>query len=83
MGDLPGPPGGDAYPAELHTDQTEPDGPKVPEPGPVAGGDGEGGKHQTSSEVRESHQGDSAEKAPGQKETGLLIFCVSKRNTFY
>lgn len=90
MGGLPGPSGGDSDPAEVHTNQTEADGPKVPEPGPVAGGDGEGGKHQTSSEVRQSHQGDSAEETPGQREPGfllksfqvhiryaLLIFCAS------
>lgn len=73
VGCLPGPSGGDADPAELHTDQTEASRPKVPKPGPVAGGDGEGGKHQTSSEVRQSHQGDSAEETPGQRETWFLL----------
>lgn len=70
MGGLPGPPGGDTDSAELHTDQTEADGPKVPEPGPLAGGDGEGRKHQTSSAVRQRHQGDSAEETQGQGEEG-------------
>lgn len=73
MGSLPGPLGGDADSAELHTEQIEADGPKVPEPGPVAGGDGEGGKHQTSPEVRQSHQGDSAEETPGKSAKGFWL----------
>lgn len=83
MGGLPGPFRGDTDPAELHTDQTEANGPKIPEPSTVVGGYGEGFKHQTSSEVRQSHQGDSAEETPGQRETGfsslykILIFCAS------
>lgn len=72
VGGLPGSSGGDSGPTELHTDQTEADGPKVPEPGPVAGGNGEGGKHQTSSEVRQSQQGDSAKETPGKRETWFL-----------
>lgn len=43
VGGLPGSSGGNSGPAELHTGQIEADGPKVSEPGPVAGGDGEGG----------------------------------------
>ncbi len=62
MGGLSGPSGGDAHSAELHAEQTEADGSEVPEPGPVAGGDGEGGKRQTSSEVRQSIQGDSSKE---------------------
>lgn len=73
MGGLPGPPGGDADPARLLAGQTEAGGSKVPKPGAVAGRDGEDGKHQTSSAVRQSHQGDAAEETPGKRETRFLL----------
>ena len=76
VGGLPGPSGGDPDPAELHADQTEADGPKVLEPGPVAAGDGEGGKPQRSSEVRQRHQGDSAEETQGQRKISSPCYVI-------
>lgn len=72
MGILPEPPGGDAGPAALCADQTEADGSQVPEPGSVAGGHGEDGKHQKQSEVGQKHQAESAQETPGERKKYLL-----------
>ena len=73
MGVLPGPPGRDADPAWLLAGPTEAGGSEVPEPGTVAGGDGEVGKCQTSSAVRQSNQRNTAEETPGKRETRFLL----------
>lgn len=67
MGSLPGPSGGDPFSAQFHTGKAEADGPKVSNPGPVAGGDGERGKCQTKPQIGQTDEGRSAEKTPGQK----------------
>lgn len=72
MGILPEPLGGDAGPAALCADETEANGSQVPEPGSVAGGHGEVGKHQKQPEVRQKHQAESAQETPGERKRYLL-----------
>lgn len=72
MASLPEPSGRDTVPAQVHSGKAEAGGPKVSKPLPVAGGDGESGKHQTNSKIGQSHEGDSAEKTPGQNNKALL-----------
>lgn len=82
MGGLPGPSGGDSDSAEDHTDQTEADGPEVPEPRTVAGGDGEGGKYQRSPTVGQRHQRDTAEETQGQRKEDVECNILFKRQWF-
>lgn len=72
MGSLPESSRRDTVPAEVHSGKVEAGGPKVSKPLPVAGGDGESGKYQTKSKIGQSHEGDSAEKTPGQNNKALL-----------
>ena len=67
MGGLPGSTGGDADPAQRNLGQSEANGTEVSESGSLVGGDGEDDKHQKSSQVRQSNQGDPAQEYAGEK----------------
>lgn len=89
MGSLPGPSGRDTVSAPFHTGKAETDRPKVSEPGPVAGGDGESGKYQTQPSIGQSNEGDSAEKTPGQSnkvrrfKRGVMVTFHSQSTCLY